>query len=59
VPTLVVNGDRDPFGVPRPAGPVEVRVLPGETHDLRKDRAAVKAAVLEWLARNGWARVPA
>jgi predicted alpha/beta-hydrolase family hydrolase len=56
VPTLVVNGDRDPFGVPPPGGPVEVRVLPGETHDLRRDRAAVQSAVLEWLVRHGWAR---
>jgi uncharacterized protein len=59
VPTLVINGDRDPFGVPRAAGPVEVRVLPGETHDLRKDRAAVASAAVEWLARHGWARIPA
>jgi len=59
VPTLVVNGDRDPFGVPRAAGPVEVRVLPGETHDLRKDRAALASAAVGWLARHGWARIPA
>ena len=59
VPTLVINGDRDPFGVPRAAGPVEVRVLPGETHDLRKDRAALASAAVGWLARHGWARIPA
>jgi predicted alpha/beta-hydrolase family hydrolase len=53
LPTLVVNGDRDAFGVPTAAGPVEVVVLPGETHDLRRRPAAVAAAVLEWLKRTG------
>jgi predicted alpha/beta-hydrolase family hydrolase len=56
LPTLVVNGDRDPFGVPTPAGPVEVIVRPGATHDLRRDLPATADAVLSWLRRNGWAR---
>jgi hypothetical protein len=56
VPTLVINGDRDAFGVP-PEGPgVEVCVLDGERHDLRRDPPAVAAAALAWLARNGWCR---
>jgi len=56
VPTLVVNGDRDPFGIP-PAGPgVELIVRPGEGHDLRRDPAGVASAVLAWLARHGWAK---
>jgi predicted alpha/beta-hydrolase family hydrolase len=55
VPTLVVNGDRDPFGIP-PASPgVEVLVRPGERHDLRTDPAGVARAVVAWLARHGWA----
>ncbi|WP_213452559.1 alpha/beta hydrolase family protein [Rhizomonospora bruguierae] len=54
VPTLVVNGDRDPFGVPGAAPPVEVVVRPGERHDLRRDPPAVAAAVLAWLTRQGW-----
>lgn len=49
LPTLVVNGDRDAFGVPTAAGPVEVVVVPGETHDLRRQPAAVAAAALTWL----------
>jgi predicted alpha/beta-hydrolase family hydrolase len=53
IPTLVVNGDRDAFGRPEPTRSVEVVVLPGETHDLRKDRAAVAAAALDWLRRHG------
>lgn len=56
VPTLVVNGDRDPFGVP-PAGPgVEVQVLPGERHGLRGDPPAVARTVLTWLRRRRLAR---
>jgi predicted alpha/beta-hydrolase family hydrolase len=56
VPTLVVNGDRDPFGVP-PAGPgVEVQVLPGERHGLSSDPPAVARAVLTWLRRRRLAR---
>jgi predicted alpha/beta-hydrolase family hydrolase len=55
VPTLVVNGDRDSFGVPPASRGVEVHVLPGETHALSRDPAAVAAAVVEWLVRQGWA----
>ena len=55
LPTLVVNGDRDAFGVPRPDGPVEVLVRPGETHDLRRDPAGIAAGVVRWLRANGWA----
>ncbi|HEY7272764.1 MAG TPA: alpha/beta family hydrolase, partial [Actinoplanes sp.] len=51
VPTLVVNGDRDPFGVPDAGGSVEVIVRPGATHDLRKDLAGTADAVLAWLRR--------
>jgi uncharacterized protein len=50
VPTLVVNGDRDPFGIPAAGPGIEVVVRPGETHALSKDVAAVGAAVRTWLA---------
>jgi hypothetical protein len=47
VPVLVVQGERDPFGIP-PAGPRrEVVLVPG-THSLRST-AAIAAAVGEWL----------
>jgi predicted alpha/beta-hydrolase family hydrolase len=55
VPTLVVNGDRDPFGVPATPPEVDVVVLPGERHDLRGDTTAVAGAVLDWLRSHGWA----
>ena len=54
VPTLVVNGDRDPFGVPDPTPSVQVVVRPGATHDLRKDLAGTAQAVLTWLSGHGW-----
>ena len=48
VPTLVVQGDRDPFGMP-PDGPNRtVTSIPG-THSL-KSTTAVTAAVSDWLA---------
>lgn len=49
VDVLVVNGDRDPFGVPDPADAARVVVLPGETHDLKKDPARVGKIVAEWV----------
>jgi uncharacterized protein len=58
VPTLVVNGERDPFGVPPPAPGRDVVVVPGAVHDLRKDLRAVAGAVVEWLVRHGWAALP-
>jgi uncharacterized protein len=46
---LVVNGERDPFGVPDERDATRVVVLPGETHALSRDPAAVGAAVGGWL----------
>ncbi len=56
LPTLVLNGDRDPFGVPEPVGQVEVIVRPGATHDLRKDVKTTAALAVDWLRRHDWAR---
>ncbi|WP_433370029.1 alpha/beta family hydrolase [Actinoplanes sp. CA-142083] len=56
LPTLVLNGDRDPFGVPEPAGEVEVIVRPGATHDLRKDVRTTATLAVDWLRAHGWAR---
>ncbi|MFN2517627.1 MAG: alpha/beta family hydrolase [Jatrophihabitantaceae bacterium] len=49
VPVLVVQGDRDTFGMP-PPGVAEVVVVTGADHSLRKDPIAVAAAVLAFLA---------
>jgi predicted alpha/beta-hydrolase family hydrolase len=48
VPMLVVQGERDPFGMP-PSSPTRTVVqVPGD-HGLKKDLEAVAAAVREWL----------
>jgi uncharacterized protein len=49
-PVLVVNGERDPFGIPDEADAARVVVLPGETHALSKNPTAVGTAVGSWLA---------
>jgi uncharacterized protein len=50
VPTLVVQGAKDPFGIP-PAGERRTVVeVPGD-HSLRTDLDAVAAAVRAWLPR--------
>jgi predicted alpha/beta-hydrolase family hydrolase len=48
VPTLVVQGDRDPFGMPPPSKSRQVVKVPGN-HGLKADVDAVAAAVSEWL----------
>jgi predicted alpha/beta-hydrolase family hydrolase len=50
VPTLVVQGTRDPFGMP-PSGPSRTVVEVSGDHGLKADLPAVSAAVGEWLAR--------
>lgn len=51
VPVLVINGDRDPFGVPDAADADRLVVLKGETHALSKQRAAIVSAVTSWLSQ--------
>ncbi len=48
VPTLVVQGTRDPFGIPPAAEHRTVVEVPGD-HSLRTDVQAVAAAVQAWL----------
>jgi predicted alpha/beta-hydrolase family hydrolase len=49
VPVLVVQGDRDAFGMPPPAPRREVVVVPGADHALRRDLATVTAAVVRFV----------
>jgi predicted alpha/beta-hydrolase family hydrolase len=46
---LVVNGRRDPFGIPDQAATTQVVVLEGETHALSRKPEAVGRAVESWL----------
>ena len=48
VPVLVVQGARDPFGIP-PAGPSRTVVEVSADHSLRTDLDEVRAAVGTWL----------
>ncbi len=49
VPVLVVQGARDPFGMPPEARERRVITVAGD-HSLRADLAAVRGAVRDWLA---------
>ncbi len=46
---LVINGARDPFGVPEADETTKVVILPEETHALSKRPAAVGDEVTAWL----------
>jgi len=59
VVTLVVNGDRDPFGVPEPRPGVTICVRPGLRHDLRGDVRGTATAVCDWLGGLGFAATEA
>jgi predicted alpha/beta-hydrolase family hydrolase len=48
VPVLVVQGERDPFGMPPPGPNRKVAMVPGD-HGLKADVDAVAAAVRGWL----------
>jgi uncharacterized protein len=49
VPTLVVQGERDPFGMPPPGPAREVVKVAGD-HGLKSDLDAVAAAVRAWIS---------
>jgi uncharacterized protein len=50
VPTLVVQGESDPFGMPGPGAHREIMVLPGD-HSLRREAKTLSRTVEEWLDR--------
>jgi hypothetical protein len=50
VPVLVVQGERDPFGMP-PPGPGRTVVAVAGDHRLASDLAGVAAALRDWLPR--------
>jgi predicted alpha/beta-hydrolase family hydrolase len=52
VPTLVLNGDRDPFGVPAPGPLVHVEALPGETHTLSKAPQALARLAVAFVTAS-------
>jgi predicted alpha/beta-hydrolase family hydrolase len=50
VPVLVVQGERDPFGIPPAAAGRTVVLVPGD-HGLKTDLEAVAGAARAWLGR--------
>jgi predicted alpha/beta-hydrolase family hydrolase len=46
---LVVNGERDPFGIPGTSDADRVVVVPGETHALKGHRAIIVAVIAGWI----------
>jgi predicted alpha/beta-hydrolase family hydrolase len=48
VPVLVVQGERDPFGMP-PDAPGRVVARVAGDHGLKADRAAIASAIQDWL----------
>jgi uncharacterized protein len=47
---LVINGSRDPFGIPDQAARTRVVMLDGETHALSRQPGTVGATAAAWLA---------
>ena len=50
VPVLVIQGDRDPFGMPPAAVGRRVVVIEGADHGLKKGRATIAAAVVGFVS---------
>jgi hypothetical protein len=48
-PVLVVQGDRDPFGMPPPGPDRRVEVLPGADHSLAKGTARLAELVVQFV----------
>jgi uncharacterized protein len=55
LPTLVVNGGSDPFGVPDKGRKRTVVVREGQRHDLRGDPKGLGEIIVSWLTRHRWA----
>jgi predicted alpha/beta-hydrolase family hydrolase len=52
VPVLVIQGDRDPFGMPPEAPGRRIAVIEGGDHSLRRGRPLIVAAVADFLAEH-------
>ncbi|HKC26568.1 MAG TPA: alpha/beta family hydrolase [Jatrophihabitans sp.] len=50
VPVLVVQGDRDPFGMPPPGAGREIVVIAGADHGLKRELPTIAATVVSWLS---------
>lgn len=48
---VVINGARDPFGVPGPADAADVHIVAGQAHSFRSGFAEIADTVRPWLRR--------
>jgi predicted alpha/beta-hydrolase family hydrolase len=53
IEVVVINGARDPFGVPDPADAAHVEVIAGQPHSFRSGFTEITETVTPWLRR--WA----
>ena len=53
VPVLVVQGDRDPFGMPPPGPDREIVVISGAGHSLNRELPRIADTVVEFVRRFG------
>ncbi|WP_280387474.1 alpha/beta family hydrolase [Nocardia wallacei] len=51
IDVLVINGARDPFGIPDPADAAEVKVIPNQPHSFRTGFDLITTTVEPWLRR--------
>jgi uncharacterized protein len=49
VPVLIVQGDRDPFGMPRAGRGQTLVTIPGANHGLKTGLDRLRAAIEDWL----------
>ncbi|WP_227997555.1 alpha/beta hydrolase family protein [Nocardia australiensis] len=56
IEVLVINGARDPFGIPAAADVAQLEVIAGQPHSFRSGFTEIADAVTPWLRR--WADLP-
>jgi predicted alpha/beta-hydrolase family hydrolase len=49
VPVLIIQGDRDPFGMPPPKRGRQLHVINGADHSLKRELPAIGAAVTRFV----------
>jgi hypothetical protein len=50
VPTLVIQGDRDPFGMPPAGEDRRIVVVPGADHGLKRELPQIARQAVEWIS---------
>jgi uncharacterized protein len=56
VDVVVINGERDPFGIPDAADAAEVKIIPGQPHSFRTGFDIIGETAAVWLRRWTGAR---